>query len=173
MLYELEGEGPKTRGERFFVAPNATVIGTVTLGLDVNIWFDAVLRGDRDLIQIGDRSNIQDASILHTDDGFPLTIGTDVTVGHRVTLHGCTVGNNCLIGIGSTILNGAVIGADSIVGAHALVTEGKEFPEGVLILGEPARVARPLRPEEIGALGESARLYVANAERYKKSLRHL
>ena len=167
MLYELENISPETVGGGHFVAGNATVIGRVRLQAQSSVWFQVVIRGDNELIDIGARSNVQDASVLHTDPGYPLTIGADVTIGHCVMLHGSTIGDGSLIGIGSTILNGATIGAQSIVGAHALVTEGKSFPERSLILGAPARVVRTLSDAEVAANLQSAAHYVENAARYR------
>ena len=144
------------------------MIGSVRLKDQSSIWFNCVLRGDNDWLEVGERSNVQDGCILHTDPGIPLIIGSGVTVGHRVMLHGCQIGNNSLIGIGSTLLNGSVIGKNCIVGAHSLITEGKEFPDGSLILGSPARVARELSDEEIAHIGLSADIYVENAKRFNE-----
>ena len=137
-LYEL-GEKKPQLGSDAWIAPNATVIGDVRLGANASIWWNAVLRGDNDPISIGENSNIQDGSVLHTDEGVPLTIGRDVTVGHLVMLHGCTVGDGSLIGIGSIVLNRAVIGKSCIVGANTLIPEGKVFPDRVLIVGHTHR----------------------------------
>ena len=171
-LYAL---GPKTPSlpapDRFWVAPNAQVIGDVRLGEDVGIWFGAVLRGDNDPITIGARSNVQDNSVLHSDSGVPCTVGADCTIGHNVTLHGCTVGDNSLIGMGATVLNGAVIGRNCIVGANALVTEGKVFPDFSLIVGSPAKAVRVLPPEVAEQLKRSADHYVANWQRYAAQLK--
>ena len=170
-LYRLGESAPQPSGDgRFWVAPGAHVIGDVRIGEDVSVWFGAVIRGDNEPIRIGARSNIQDLSVLHSDPGSPLTIGEGVTVGHKVTLHGCTIGNNSLVGIGAIVLNRASIGANSIVGAGALVTEGKVFPDGVLIVGAPARVARELTPEQIEGLKRSADHYVANGRRFAREL---
>ncbi len=170
-LYRLGESEPKTSGPgRFWVAPGAHVVGDVRIGEDVSVWFGAVIRGDNEPIVIGARSNIQDLSVLHSDPGTPLTIGEGVTVGHKVTLHGCAIGGNSLIGIGAIILNRARIGANSLVGAGALVTEGKAFPDGVLIMGTPARVVRDLTPEQIEGLKRSADHYVANARRFAEAL---
>jgi carbonic anhydrase/acetyltransferase-like protein (isoleucine patch superfamily) len=158
-------------GGDYWVAPDAVLIGKVKLERQASVWFGAVLRGDNDLITVGEGSNIQDGSVLHTDPGIALTIGKGVTVGHKVMLHGCTVGDGSLIGIGSVILNRATIGPNSIVGAGALVTEGKSFPAGSLIIGAPARVARPLRPEEIDGLKAAAAHYVHNWQRYTRELK--
>lgn len=156
-----------------WVAPNATVIGDVRLAKDVSIWWNAVIRGDNDPITIGEATNIQDGSVLHTDEGVPLTLGAGVTVGHMVMLHGCTIGDNSLIGIGSIILNGARIGRNSIVGANTLIPEGKEYPDGVLIVGSPGKVVRELPPETFERLKASAAHYVGNAARYSRDLEPL
>lgn len=154
-----------------WVAPNATAIGQVLLEEEASLWFNAVARGDNEPIRIGARSNVQDGSILHTDMGVPLTIGPDVTVGHLVMLHGCTIGANSLIGIGSVILNNAVIGRNCIVGAKSLVTEGKEFPDGTLIMGSPAKPVRELTGDEIALITASAAHYVENWKRFARDLR--
>ncbi len=169
-MQALGDRAPVLEGSGHFVADNATIIGSVRLKDQSSIWFNCVLRGDNDWLEVGERSNIQDGCILHTDPGIPLVIGNGVTVGHRVMLHGCQVGDNSLIGIGSTLLNGSVIGNNCIVGAHSLVTEGKEFPDGSLILGSPARVVRELSDEEIAHIGWSADVYVQNAERFNEQL---
>ncbi|WP_372025182.1 gamma carbonic anhydrase family protein [Tistrella mobilis] len=171
-LYALDDLEPEIADPaRIWIAPDAHVIGRVRLGLDVGIWFGAVLRGDNDLIAVGDRTNVQDGATLHTDRGVPLTIGTGVTIGHHAMIHGCTIGDNALIGIGATILNGARIGANCLVGAHALVTEGKDFPEGSLILGSPAKAVRPLDAAALAMLKGSAEGYVRNAARFRTGLR--
>ena len=170
-LYRLADQAPQaSEPGRFWVAPGAHVVGDVRMGEDVSVWFGAIIRADNEPIRIGARSNIQDLSMLHSDPGSPLTIGEGVTVGHKVTLHGCTIGDNSLVGIGAIILNRAFIGANSIVGAGALVTEGKVFPDGVLIVGAPARVARELTPEQIEGLKRSADHYVANGRRFAREL---
>lgn len=153
-----------------WVAPNATVIGDVRLAAGASIWFNATLRGDNDPISIGENSNIQDGSVLHTDEGIPMQIGRNVTVGHLVMLHGCTIGDGSLIGIGSVILNRAVIGRQSIVGANTLIPEGKVFPDRVLIVGSPGKVVRELTEEEVARLEKSAAHYVGNARRYRDGL---
>ena len=168
MIKPLGDRAPVLEGSGHFIADNATVIGSVRLKDQSSIWFNCVLRGDNDWLEVGERSNVQDGCILHTDPGIPLIIGNGVTVGHRVMLHGCQIGNNSLIGIGSTLLNGSVIGKNCIVGAHSLITEGKEFPDGSLILGSPARVARELSDEEIAQIGLSADIYVENAKRFNE-----
>ena len=170
MIYSLGERTPLIEGDTHFIAANATVIGNVILRTDASVWFNCVLRGDNECIEIGEGSNVQDGCVLHTDPGYPLTIGRGVTIGHKVMLHGCTIGDDSLIGIGSTILNGAVIGRNCIVGAHALVTEGKSFPDGSLILGTPAKIARSLGKEEIASIRKSAEGYVANATRFREQL---
>jgi carbonic anhydrase/acetyltransferase-like protein (isoleucine patch superfamily) len=173
-LYELDGVRPELpAGGRCFVAESATLIGRVRLGEDANIWFGVVIRGDNELIDIGARSNIQDNSVLHTDVGAPLTVEEDVTVGHAAILHGCTVGAGSLIGMGAVILNHARIGRGCLVGAGALVTEGREFPDFSLIVGAPAKVARPLTPEQIVALKASAAHYVENGRRFAAGLKRV
>jgi carbonic anhydrase/acetyltransferase-like protein (isoleucine patch superfamily) len=170
-IYSLDGVAPDLpHPQKIWIAPDANVIGRVRLGSDVSVWFGAALRGDNEWIEIGARANIQDGAVLHTDMGYPLTIGEDVTVGHHAILHGCSVGSNTLIGMGATILNGARIGANSIVGANALVTEGKEFPDGSLIVGSPAKVVRSLDADAIHRLRSSAARYVENGRRYGNGL---
>ena len=171
MIHTLGDVTPELIGDGQFIAHNATVIGNVRLLKNSSVWFNTVIRGDNEPIEVGEGSNVQDGCILHTDPGFPLTIGTGVTVGHRVMLHGCTIGDNSLIGIGSTVLNGATIGNNCLVGAHALITEGKTFPDGSLILGSPAKVTRELTDEEIAGMRASATRYVENAARFATSLR--
>ena len=173
-IYALDDLIPQTPGEgRFWIAPDAQVVGHVILAEDVGIWFGAAIRGDNEPIRIGARSNIQEGAVLHSDMGFPLTIGADVTIGHRAILHGCTIGDGALIGMGATVMNGARIGAGSIIGAGALVTEGKEIPEGSLVMGAPAKVIRALDAETRQCLLGSAAHYVENARRFAKGMRRL
>ncbi len=173
-FYTIDGAAPELPPEgRYFVAPDANVIGRVRLGEDVSVWFGAVLRGDNEWIEIGARSNIQDLCVMHTDMGFPLTIGADVTVGHRVILHSCTVGEGSLIGMGATLLNGAKIGKFCLVGANALVTENKEFPDYSLIVGSPAKVVRTFDSSVAEKLLGSARGYVQNGRRYAAGLKKI
>ena len=171
-IYELDGTVPHI-SDSAWVADSAQVMGDVVLEDDVSVWFGVVIRGDTDAIRIGQRTNIQDTSVLHADVGMPLTIGCDVTVGHKVMLHGCTVGDGSLIGIGAIVLNGAKIGKGCLVGAGSLVTEGKEFPDGSMIMGTPAKVVRQLTPEQLAGLLSSAQHYVDNARRFKTSLSKL
>ena len=168
MIYQIDKHRPKFNNTNF-IAPNATVIGRVVLEKGASVWFNVVIRGDNDPIVIGKNSNIQDGSILHTDIGAPLNIGEGVTVGHKVMLHGCTISKNCLIGINSTILNHAVIGKNSIVGANSLITEGKEYPNNVLIMGSPATPIRELREAEIMMIKMSSQNYVENGKRFMES----
>ena len=168
-LFQLPGKTPQLDASAW-VAPNATVIGDVRLGANASIWWNATLRGDNDPIHIGANSNIQDGSVLHTDEGVPLHIGANVTVGHLVMLHGCTIGDGSLIGIGSVILNRAVIGKGCIVGANTLIPEGKVFPDKVLIVGSPGKVVRELSDDDVARLKASAAHYVDNARRYRTTL---
>ncbi len=170
MIYSLGDSAPVLEGEGQFVADNATIIGNVRLKANSSVWFNAVLRGDNEWIVVGANSNIQDAAVLHADPGIPLKIGDNVTAGHMVMLHGCTIGDNSLIGIGSIILNHARIGQNCIVGANSLITEGKEFPDGVLIVGSPANVVRDLNDEEIKHNSWSANHYVENAQKFLAQL---
>jgi carbonic anhydrase/acetyltransferase-like protein (isoleucine patch superfamily) len=156
-----------------WIADSAQVMGQVTLGALVSIWFGVVIRGDTESITIGRGSNIQDGSVLHADVGKPLVIGENVTVGHKVMLHGCTVGDGSLIGIGAVVLNGAKIGRGCIVGANALVTEGKEFADGSMIIGSPAKAVRMLTPEQQQGLIQSAEHYVENAARFRSGLKQI
>ena len=172
-LFALDGIAPASPAGFCFVADSARVIGNVEIGEDVGIWFGAVVRGDNERIAIGARTNIQDLCILHTDPGFPLTVGTNCTIGHRATLHGCSIGEGTLVGMSATILNGARIGKHCLIGAGALVTEGKDVPDGSLVLGSPGKVTRQLTDAEIEGLKKSAERYVANARRFATGLRKL
>ena len=169
MFYDLKDKKPKNSGENW-VAPNATIIGDVTLEKNSSVWFNAVIRGDNENIHVGEGSNVQDGSVLHTDPGCPLRIGKDVTIGHIVMLHGCTIGDNSLIGIGAVILNNAKIGKNCIIGAKALITENKESPYNSLVVGAPGRVVRKLTDEEIGKITENAKHYQDNWKRYVKTV---
>ena len=167
MIYDFEGQTPKI-DPGSWVAPNAVIIGRVELKKNSNIWFNTTLRGDLEPIIIGENSNVQDGSVIHTDPGCPATIGKNVTVGHLVMLHGCIIDDDCLIGIGSTILNKAKIGRYSIIGANALVTENKVIPERSLVLGSPGKIVRQVTDEEIKHIKENAQHYVNNYKKYKK-----
>ena len=170
-VYRLGASAPvlPPAGE-YWIAPNAVVLGNVTLQKNASIWFGATLRGDNDPIVIGENSNIQDGSVLHTDLGSPLTIGQNVTVGHMVMLHGCTIGDNSLIGIGSVILNGAKIGRNCLIGAKALITEGKEIPDNSVVMGAPGKIVRTLDDQGAQMLTASALHYVENWKRYEREL---
>jgi carbonic anhydrase/acetyltransferase-like protein (isoleucine patch superfamily) len=169
-IYQLGDDTPQIHPTAF-VADNATVIGKVHLAEDTSVWFGVVVRGDTDHIRIGRGSNIQDNSVLHTDEGIELVIGEDVTVGHQCMLHGCTIGDGALIGIGAIVLNGARIGRGCVVGAGALVTEGKEFPDYAMILGSPAKAVKILTPEQAERFSHGAGHYVENGRRYRQTLR--
>ena len=171
-IYELDGQAPKLAASAW-VADSAQVIGMVDLGDDVSVWFGTVIRGDSEQIRIGRGSNVQDGSVLHADPGIPLSLGENVSIGHQVMLHGCTIGDGSLIGIGAVVLNHAKIGKNCLVGAGALVTEGKEFPDGSMILGSPAKVARPLTPEQMAGLQRIALHYVENAARFRTGLKKI
>lgn len=171
MIFSLEGKSVQRIGDGHFIAHNATVIGSVTLHEHSSVWFNVVIRGDADEITVGARSNIQDASVLHADPGFPLVIGEDVTVGHKAMLHGCKIGDGSLIGINAVVLNGAKIGKGCLIGANALVTEGTEIPDGSMVLGSPAKIKRALSDDEQAALRLSAAHYVENGQRFLKHLR--
>jgi len=173
-IYELDGIAPELpENGNYWVAPDAHVVGRVKLGEDVGIWFGAVIRGDNEPIVVGARTNIQEGATLHTDPGFPLTIGEGCTIGHQAIVHSCVIGDNVLVGMGATILNGARIGKNSLVGANALVTEGKEFPEGSLIVGAPAKAIRALDEATIERLRQSAVNYAANFKRFKAGCRKI
>lgn len=169
MIYSLGDRKPEFRGD-YWIADSAQVVGSVVLEHEASVWFNAVLRGDNDLLTVGEGSNIQDLSVLHTDPGLPLTIGRHVTVGHKVMLHGCTIGDNSLIGINSVILNGAKIGKNCLIGANSLIPEGKEIPDGSLVMGSPGKVVRELNEDQIKGLSFSAQGYIANYKRFKADL---
>jgi carbonic anhydrase/acetyltransferase-like protein (isoleucine patch superfamily) len=168
-IYQLGEHAPQLDATAF-VADSATLIGKVTLEANASVWFGATLRGDNERITIGENSNVQESSVLHTDMGYPLSIGKNVTVGHQAMLHGCTIGDGALIGIQAVILNGARIGRGCLVGAGALVTEGKEFPDNMLIIGSPAKAVRQLTEEDVARLQGSAASYVQRAQLFKTQL---
>lgn len=170
MRYSLGDRRIETRGD-FFIADSASVIGSVVLEHNASIWFNAVVRGDCDLITIGENSNVQDGSVLHADIGVPLVIGRNVTVGHKVMLHGCTIGDNSLIGINAVILNGAKIGKYCIIGANALIPEGKEIPDYSLVMGSPGKVVREVGEAQRAMLEMSALHYVENFKRFQRELK--
>jgi carbonic anhydrase/acetyltransferase-like protein (isoleucine patch superfamily) len=173
-IFELDGIAPELPADgRCWIAESASVIGRVRLKGDTSIWFNSVLRGDNEWIELGTRSQIQDNSTLHTDPGFPLTIGENCVIGHNVVLHGCMIGSNSLIGMGAVVLNGAKIGMNCLVGAGALVTEGKEFPDNSLIVGSPARVVRALDEHAREAITRGADIYVRRWQHYAAKLRRI
>lgn len=172
--YSLGGLSPTLPADgEYWIAPNASVIGNVILKKNASIWFGAVLRGDNDPIVVGENSNVQDNSVLHTDIGSPLTIGANVTIGHMVMLHGCSIGEGSLIGIGSIILNGARIGRNCVIGASSLITEGKEIPDNSLVMGSPGKVVRTLSDEQARAMAAGAMHYVHNWKRFRAGLKPL
>lgn len=171
MMYSIETRTPELNGDGHFVADNATIIGSVRLQARSSVWFNVVIRGDNDWIEIGEDSNVQDGAVLHTDPGIPLTIGKGVTVGHQAMLHGCTIGDNSLVGINAVILNGAKIGKNCLIGANALIPEGKTIPDNSMVLGSPGKVVKTLEGPAVQMLQLSAAHYVDNAARYSKHLK--
>jgi carbonic anhydrase/acetyltransferase-like protein (isoleucine patch superfamily) len=173
-IYALGSDTPDLPAPgRFWVAPDAVLIGRVRLHEDAGIWFGCVLRGDNEWITIGPRSNVQEGTVMHTDPGAPLEVGADCTIGHRAILHGCIIGDNTLIGMGATVLNRSRIGRNCLVGANALITEDKEFPDNSLIVGSPARVVRTLDADAVARLTNSAARYVANWKRFAQDLKRI
>ncbi|HEY6992163.1 MAG TPA: gamma carbonic anhydrase family protein [Xanthobacteraceae bacterium] len=173
-IFELDGEAPDLPADgRYWIAHSAAVIGRVRLKSDASVWFGSVLRGDNEWIELGARSQVQDNATLHTDPGFPVTIGEDCVVGHNVVLHGCVIGGNSLIGMGAIVLNGARIGRNCLIGAGALVTEGKEFPDHSLIVGAPARTVRTLDHAAAQAIRHGADIYVRRWRQYAKGLKRI
>ena len=170
MKYSLAERKVVTKGE-YWIAPNAVVIGSVVLENNASVWFNVLIRGDNDVITIGENSQVQDGSVLHADAGFPLTLGSNVSIGHMVMLHGCSIGDGSLIGIKSVVMNGAVIGKNCLIGANTLITEGKIIPEGSLVLGSPGKVVRQLSAEEIARINVIADHYVSNFKRYQAGLK--
>ena len=173
-IYELDGTSPELPADGlYWVAETAAVIGRVRLKSEVSVWWGSVLRGDNEWIEIGERSQIQDNATLHTDPGFPLTIGRDCVIGHNVVLHGCSIGDNSLIGMGAILLNGARIGANCLVGAGALITEGREFPDGAVILGAPAKAVRETDEKARAMIARAADVYVKRWKRYAAGLKRI
>ena len=171
-VYDLDGVRPSCPDDdQYWIAPNAVVLGKVILKKNASIWFGAVLRGDNDPITVGENSNVQDGSVLHTDTGSPLTIGDNVTVGHMVMLHGCTIGDNSLIGIGAIVLNGAVIGRNCLIGAGALITENKVIPDNSMVLGSPGQIVRQVSDKQAAVMAGGAAHYVHNWKRYRAGLK--
>ena len=173
-IYKLDGQAPELPANgNYFIADNASVIGKIRLLDSASVWFGAVLRGDNEWIEIGERSQVQDNATLHTDPGFPMVIGSNCVIGHNVMLHGCTVGDNSLIGMSATVLNGAKIGNNSLVGAGAVVTEGKSFPDNSLIVGAPARVIRTLDDKAVALIRGGADIYVRRSKDYAANLKRI
>ena len=171
-IYALDEHQPQFPDDgRHYIAPGAHVIGRVTFGVDSSVWFGAVIRGDNEPIVIGDRTNVQENSVLHADPGYPINIGNDCTIGHGVVLHGCTIGDGCLIGMGAVVMNGARIGQNCLLAANALVTEGKEIPDRSLVVGQPARVARTLDEATVRTIREASVRYRARQDQYRAGLR--
>ena len=172
-LYSIDERRVTLVGKDHFIAPDATLVGDITLEAAVSIWFQVVIRADNDRVVIGEETNVQDGSVLHVDPGFPLTLGRRVTIGHKVMLHGCTIEDGSLIGINSVILNGARIGPGTLVGANTLIPEGKQIPGGVLVIGSPGKVARELTPEEKDGLLRTAAGYVERGRFYNTNLKKI
>lgn len=170
MKYSLKGKAPVINKKAGFIAPSAELIGDITIAEGVNIWFNVVVRADMDSISIGKNTNIQDCSVVHTDLGFPTSIGEGITIGHGAIIHGCTIGDNCLIGMGSIVLNGAEVGEESLVGAGSLVSQGMKIPPRSLVLGTPAKVIKELKPGMIEAIRKNGAAYVANSTNYLEEL---
>ncbi len=170
-LYTIGDRRVALVGEQHFIAPDATLVGDITLEADASIWFQVVIRAENDRVRIGEGSNVQDGSVLHVDPGYPLTLGRMVSVGHKVMLHGCTIGDGSLVGINSVIMNGAKIGKGTLVGANTLVPEGKEIPDGVLVLGSPGRVVRELTREQRDYLVTVAHGYIERGRYYRQNLK--
>jgi len=173
-IYELDGLRPDLPADgRWWIAETAAVIGRVRLRNDTSVWWGAVLRGDNEWIEIGERSQVQDNATMHTDPGFPLTIGRECVIGHNVILHGCTIGDNSLIGMGAILLNGAKIGKGCVVGAGAVIAEGKEFPDNSLIVGVPARIVRPTDADAAAMIAKGADIYVKRSQQYARGVKRI
>jgi carbonic anhydrase/acetyltransferase-like protein (isoleucine patch superfamily) len=172
-LYSIGERRVALRGSGHYIAPDASVIGSVTLEQDANIWFKVVIRADNDQVMIGEATNVQDGSVLHVDPGYPMTLGKRVTIGHKVMLHGCTIGDGALVGINSVVMNGAKIGKSSLIGANTLIAEGKEIPDGVLVLGSPGKIVRELKQEEKDYLLKIAAGYVERSRFYRDNLKEI
>lgn len=170
MKYSLKGKSPRIDDKAGFIAPSADLVGDISISEGVNIWFNAVLRADMAPITIGKNTNIQDGTVVHTDFGFPASLGEGITVGHSAVIHGCTLGNNCLIGMGAIVLNGAEVGEESLVGAGSLVSQGMKIPPRSLVLGSPAKVVKELKPGMIEAIRKNGAAYVSNSMDYLEEL---
>jgi carbonic anhydrase/acetyltransferase-like protein (isoleucine patch superfamily) len=172
-IFSIGERAPRLLGSHHFIAHDATVVGDVTLENDVNIWFQVVIRAENDRVHIGEGCNIQDGSVLHVDPGYPLTLARHVSIGHKVMLHGCSIGEGSLIGINSVIMNGAKIGKGTLIGANTLIPEGKDIPDGVLVIGQPGKVVRELKPEDRAYLLKVATGYVERSRLYQRELREI
>lgn len=170
MIYHVDCRRPEMESDCYYVAPNAIVVGSVKIGHQASVWFNAVIRGDNDWITLGEGCNIQDAAVLHADPGYPIELGKGVSIGHKAMVHGCTIGDNSLIGINAVVLNGAKIGKNCLIGANALVPSGMEVPDGSMVLGSPGKIKRILTDEEIANNARIADIYIANLHRYQNSL---
>jgi len=170
MNYALGDRSVITDGDNFFIAPNAAVIGDVTLERDASVWFGATVRGDNDPILIGEGTNVQDGAVLHTDPGFPITLGKNVSIGHMVMVHGCSIGEGTLVGIGSIILNGAKIGKNCLIGANTLITEGKDIPDGSVVMGSPGKIIRQTTERDVTLIADAAKSYRARYKIYRSEL---
>jgi len=172
-LYAIGARRPELRGEHHFIAHDATLVGSIVLESNANVWFKVVIRADNDQVTIGEGCNIQDGSVLHVDPGYPLTLARRVTIGHKVMLHGCSIGEGSLVGINSVVMNGARIGRSTLIGANTLIAEGKEIPDGVLVLGSPGKIVRELKAEEKDFLLQIAQGYVDRAQLYRESFKQI
>jgi carbonic anhydrase/acetyltransferase-like protein (isoleucine patch superfamily) len=172
-LYSIGERRVALHGTHHYIAPDASIIGSVTLENDVSVWFNVVIRADNDQVTIGEATNVQDGSVLHVDPGYPMTLGRRVTIGHKVMLHGCTIGDGALVGINSVVMNGAKIGKSALIGANTLIAEGKEIPDGVLVLGSPGKIVRELKQEETDYLLKIAAGYVERSRFYKANLKEI
>lgn len=170
MKYTLEGVSVSTDGDAYFIAPTAAVIGKVRLERNASVWWNAVLRGDMELITVGENSNIQDGCILHTDIGFPCTVGKNTTVGHLAMLHGCVIGDNSMIGIGAVVLNGVTVGNNCIIGSNALIPDGKTIPDNTIVMGSPGKIVRETTEADLAYIQETVDFYVDNQDRFKNAL---
>jgi carbonic anhydrase/acetyltransferase-like protein (isoleucine patch superfamily) len=172
-LFAIGERRVELRGQRHYIAYDATLVGSIILEADVSVWFKVVIRAENDQITIGEGSNIQDGSVLHVDPGYPMNLARMVTIGHKVMLHGCSIGEGTLVGINSVVMNGARIGSNSLIGANTLIPEGKEIPAGVLVLGSPGKVVRDLRQEEKEYLLTIARGYIERGRYYQTNLKEI